>query len=220
MALTVQQRIDMAARAHAEGRIIQGAWRKGGDRDGGGRELVCALAAFGPDINDASNCPADLMPRWLAHLVPRLDDGIRHKDVPWFSGELIARARRWHELDTDAWDRIRTGFMVFAVEDAVRTAEAVQPSPKPDYWQKVADACAGVVTALKSGEGLAEARAEAAAAAAAAAEAAAARWAAAEAAAAAAAARWVAAAARWAAAEAYKRLAERLFQLIDAELAD
>lgn len=194
MLLTPLARIELAEQAHAEGRIIQGSWRK----NVGGRELVCALAAFGPDINSASNCPADLMPRWLAELVPTLDDGIAKNDVPWFSGELIARARRWHVLDAGAWDRIRTGFMIAGIKQALASAEPVQPDPKPAYWQKVVDACNGVITALETGHGLS---------AAAAAEA--------EAEAAAEAARWAAAARS----SAYKTLAETLFQIIDVELA-
>lgn len=186
MSLTITDRIALAQKAHAEGRIIQHDWNRTDER---GRHLVCALAAFGDgDIDSASKCPAELMPSWVAHLVPRLDDGIAADQVSWFFGNLLDRVQRWHALDEAAWDRIRTGFMIFAIEDAVKRAESVQPDPRPAYWQKVAGACAGVVTALKSGEGLAEARK---------------------------AARWAAAAAE---AAAYRRLAETLFQLIDAEL--
>jgi hypothetical protein len=39
----------------------------------------------------ASDCPAELMPPWLAELVPVLDDGIAEADVPWFMGELLTR---------------------------------------------------------------------------------------------------------------------------------
>jgi hypothetical protein len=250
--LSIADRIDMAEKAVAEGRIIQGKWSR---KDVQGRHLVCALAAFGDgDINNTGDCPADLMPRWLAEIVPTIDDGLALDRIHWFTGELVSRARKWHILDDTAWDRIRTGFMVACIRQALDSAAPVQPDPKPAYWEKVVNACNGVIAALESGEGLQEAAAaaaearwaaarwaaaEAAAAArwaaAAAAEArwAEARWAAAEAAAAArwAAARWAAAAAaaaaRWAAARwaaaaaaaaAYKRLAETLFQLIDAEL--
>jgi hypothetical protein len=94
--LTVQDRIAQAETALNEGRIIQGDWRR---KNGGGRELVCALAAFGPDINSASDCPAELMPQWLAELVPVLDDGIAAADVPWFMGALLTRAKVWSILD-------------------------------------------------------------------------------------------------------------------------
>ncbi|MEG3153035.1 hypothetical protein U1769_24340, partial [Sphingomonas sp. ZT3P38] len=180
MNISIPERLAYAEKAHSEGRIIQGAWRRndGGKGKGPGRELVCALAAFGPDINGSGDCPADLMPQWLAQLVPTLDDGIDAKDVPWFSGELIARAKRWHTLDGAAWERIRTGFLIMSIRDALASAEPVQPDPKPEYWQKVVDACEGVINALEGKGDLSLARAAAAAA----------RWAAAE-------ARWAAAAA-------------------------
>lgn len=198
--LTVTERVNVAAKAHEEGRIIQGTWRK---RNGGGRELVCALAAFGPDINSASDCPADLMPPWLAELVPTLDDGIAAKDVLWFSGELIDRARRWGALDSNAWERIRTGFQIASICQALSSAESVQPDPKPEYWQKVIDACNGVISALENHDGVEAARAARAAAAEAA-------WAAA--------AEAAARAAEAAAEAAYRQLAETLFKIIDAEL--
>lgn len=128
--LTIPARIALAKRAHAEDRIMQGSWR---GRDGQGRELVCALAAFGPDINGAGDCPAELMPRWLAELVPTLDDGIGRDEVSWFSGELIARAERWSALDVPAWDRIRVGFLKACIAQALASAEAVQPNPRPGY---------------------------------------------------------------------------------------
>ena len=136
LTLTIEDRIAGARRVLAEGRIIQNAWRRQED----GRELVCALAAFGPDINNSKDCPADLMPDWLAQLVPSIDDGLAVKDVPWFMGELIARAERWHALDAAAWDRIRTGFLIMSIKEALAAAEPAQPDPKPAYWQKVVDA--------------------------------------------------------------------------------
>uniref|UniRef100_UPI002620A265 hypothetical protein n=1 Tax=Novosphingobium sp. TaxID=1874826 RepID=UPI002620A265 len=171
--LTITDRINLARKYHADGAIIQGKWRMNA---ASGRELVCALAAFGPDINASGDCPADLMPLWLAALVPAIDDGIAPHRVAWFSGELIERAARWHVLDAAAWSRINTGFLVATVEQAMAHAtKAHQGQPAPDYWPKVTAACEQVCAALKSGRGLAEAAAaaEAAEAAARAAEAAA-----------------------------------------------
>lgn len=210
MTLTIAQRIEMARAAHAEGRIIQNQWRHPQD----GRELVCALAAFGPDINSAADCPADLMPQWLAALVPNIDDGIAASEVPWFSGALIERASRWYALDDAAWERIRTGFMVAAIRQALASAEPVQPSPAPGYWQTVVDACNGVIAALEEGGDLKNAAAYAAYAAADAADAAYAAKAAADAAYAADAAD----AAKAAADAAWKQIAETLFRLIDIEI--
>lgn len=106
--LTRDERIAMAEKALAEGRVIQRRWR---DDDEQGRELVCALAAFGPDINtEYLFCPADLMPNWLAESVPGLDDGLAAKEVPHFMRGLIDRARQWHRLNDAAWGRIRVKY--------------------------------------------------------------------------------------------------------------
>ncbi|KPH66354.1 hypothetical protein ADT71_06720 [Novosphingobium sp. ST904] len=144
--------------AHSEHRIIQHNWRV---QDNQGRVLVCALAAFGPDINSAKHCPADLMPQWVAELIPAIDDGIAANQVQWFSGELITRARKWHVLDDAAWERIRTGFMIAGIKQAIAAASKAQPDPVPEYWQQVTTACNNVIEALQSGKDLAAARAAA-----------------------------------------------------------
>ena len=123
--LTIADRIALARQYHSENRIIQNSWRTRGED---GRELVCALAAFGTDINSAGSCPKELMPEWLAQLVPTIDDGIATDQVPWFSGALIDCAERWHVLDAAAWERVRTGFMIGALKLALETAAPVQRS--------------------------------------------------------------------------------------------
>lgn len=104
--LTREQRIQLAEAALAENRIVQNSWRLVVE----GRELVCALAAFGPDdigrLRTPKACPADLMPEWVAGLIPVMDDCIRTDMVDWFMAELIARVKRWHILDEAAWSRI------------------------------------------------------------------------------------------------------------------
>lgn len=205
--LTIEQRIAEAEKAHSEGRIIQDAWRQ----DGGshGRELVCALAAFGSDIHSSADCPADLMPAWLAKLVPRVGDLIAANDVPWFMGKLVVRAKRWQSLDTDAWERVRTGFLIHTIQLAVDEAAKAQSDPKPAYWNQIVDACEQMKRALAGTGDLDEAERAAQAAAEA------------EIAEAALRAAWTAV---WAAAEiateeaVSRRVAEALFGIIDTEL--
>ena len=155
--LTSADRIALARKYHAAGAIIQGAWQG----ENNGRNLVCALAAFGEpgEINGTSDCPADLMPQWLAELVPAIDDGIAEDQVPWFSGALIDRAERWHILNDAAWKRIHTGILIAGVRQAIQAASTVHQANPPEYWPKVAVACEQVCTALQTGDGLAEAKA-------------------------------------------------------------
>lgn len=136
-----------------EGRIIQGAWRTQSD----GKEYVCALAAFGSNIQSASDCPAEYMPRWLSELVPALDDGIANSEVRWFARGLGERALVWSNLDDGAWERVRIGFVKTCITQALETAERVQPTPRPAYWDQVQNACAQVLRALDGDGDLARA---------------------------------------------------------------
>lgn len=46
--------------------LIQSAWHKEQD----GRHLACGLGVLGPDVYSTEDCPAQIMPRWLAQMVP------------------------------------------------------------------------------------------------------------------------------------------------------
>jgi hypothetical protein len=224
---------DDVIRAADEGRIINKAWR-GGSR---GKEMVCALAAFGPNINSARDCPAEYMPSWLAELIPALDDGLPDDQIGAFARGLGERAKRWHVIDADGWDRVRVGFLSYLIQSALEEAEKVQPTPPPDCWGQVQTACNRVLDALNGNGDLVAAEAAAWSAARAAAEAAAAAagvaaraaaevaaWAAwAAGVAAGAAAEAAAAAARYdaraaARAAAYQDQVATLFALLDAEI--
>ena len=201
------------------GRIIRGEWSSGA------REYVCALAAFGPDIYSPDDCPAEYMPGWLAQLIPTLDDGLfddRAANV--FGRQLGERAAKWSVVTAKGWTRVSVGFRVACIEQALEAAEAVQPTPRPDYWDQVHGACGMVLAALRSDQPAGVARAAAGAAAKAARAAAGIARAAAEVAAWPAEAAWAAEAAEaavWAApgAAAYQRLIDTLMALIDAEIA-
>jgi hypothetical protein len=85
-----------------EDRIIRGAWRS---TSADGRELACLLGAVGKDVDSPSKCPAEVMPAWLAHLTPSIDD--KPSEAAW--PEIIRRyadcAVRWHVLTPEAWRR-------------------------------------------------------------------------------------------------------------------
>jgi len=156
--ITFEERLRLAERAYAEGRIIQHSWR---GRSPDGRELVCALTAFGPDITTPGECPADLMPLWMANVVVTLNDGIAADDLPWFASQLLDRARRWRALDDRAWDRVSLAYRRACIRQALDYAERLQRTPRPAYWNDVQNACGAVLRAL-SGEGALAAAAEAA----------------------------------------------------------
>ena len=199
----------------AERRWAQNVWHDRRD----GKDYLCLAAAWGAPgtINSTSECPTYLYPKWLFDLMPTLDDGIAAKDVPWLFKGFAKRAEGMAKLSPEAWERIREGFLIGVIKSAMDSTAAVQPDPKPAYWQQVVDATNGVIAALKSGDKKAS---RAAAAAYAAARAAAAYddadYAAAAAYAAYAAAATYAADAAYAVA-AFRKQCDLLFELIDAE---
>lgn len=199
---TTQPPLDMAARIgrldlfRAEGRLLRHKWT---GTDAQGRETACLLAALSPEVaksERAGDCPAEVMPAWLAHMTQWIDDAV--SDAAW--PDIIKRygglARRWHVLSPEAWRRAEYGARVAAVREAMRhTTDAA-----------VLAACEGVLRVIEPvarGQPLDEEARQAAAAAEAAA------------AAAAEAARWAAAAARWAA----DRLVTAILDIIEAEIA-
>jgi hypothetical protein len=146
MAYVVPEAVaDGVIAAALEGRAIQNKWREIRD----GKEFVCALAAFGPDINSPKDCPAEYMPKWLVRLIPSLDDGLASdRVVPFFIG-LGQRAKMWSVLDHSAWDQVRVSFLIHCVQDALAEAESFCPRPRPEWFIKVEDACGLVLAALQ-----------------------------------------------------------------------
>lgn len=78
-----------------EGRLVQGEWW----RQKLGREVACLLGAAA-GITDVSECPASLMPAWVACSLPSLFDGQT-------ADHAMVFARRWGEaMVRPEWSRI------------------------------------------------------------------------------------------------------------------
>ena len=208
----------------AAGTLRQGVWN-GEDQ---GRHIADILGASSPDVNSVSDvdCAALCMPQWLARLTPDLFDGVSAVQASAYALRYADVAERWCMLTPDAWDRVSVTFRIACIEQALAYAEAVQPTPRPDYWAAVQTSCEVMVNALGSGDTArvdeaASAAARAARAASAEAEAAAGAAAEAAGAAAAAAEAAAAAAAAWAreAGATYARIFDALLDAINAELA-
>ena len=106
-----------------EGRLVQGEWL--GKEDG--REIACLLGAAA-GIDEATQCPASLMPQWVAHALPGLFDGQSHPHAQTFArrwGEAMLRDE-WRSID---WDAVRGEWLAFIVKQAkVAAAAALPPS--------------------------------------------------------------------------------------------
>ena len=98
----------------AEDRIIRQRWTDGHER-------ACLLAALSPETGKAeraSACPAHVMPPWLAHLTPWIDDEVSEDAWPGVIRRYAALARRWSALDDAAWERARIASLIAIVSEA------------------------------------------------------------------------------------------------------
>lgn len=71
-------------------RLIQGDWHAEND----GRQLACALGAIEPEIEEPGDCPASVMPRWLAQTTPWFFDYMAMEDARQWGLEFFAELKR------------------------------------------------------------------------------------------------------------------------------
>lgn len=128
----------------AEGRLTQDEWHDEED----GREIACLLGAIHPSIEEVGDCSGDLMPLWLAGLVPMLFGGLPVERI-YPQAERFGKAvARWHVLTESQWERVLARFRVHIIDEAV---EAARPVAKgEDYWPRVESACREYRAAIES----------------------------------------------------------------------
>ena len=139
----------------SEGRLIQSKWHSVEEN---GRQLACLLGAIDDGIKGTIDCPASVMPPWLANLLPTIFDGVTEARASEY-GIRFAKALRIGSAD----DHVMRKFLIVCVENAVDYAKP-KTAEVPPYWPAIASACSNVVTLLSSGgKGPAWAQAHAAA---------------------------------------------------------
>ena len=111
-----------------DGRLIQNAWH--GEREG--RELACLLGAIGPEVKSPEDCPASVMPAWLAHLLPTLFDGVRPERAADFGLRFAAALRVKPVADAvrDRWLVRVVEFARAAAADADAAEEAARAAAR------------------------------------------------------------------------------------------
>ena len=80
--ITAQQAFESYEDALHNGWLRQATWNSEDD----GRRVACALGVLDPSVSSASDCPASVMPKWLARMVTWLFDG-QSKDDAFAWGE-------------------------------------------------------------------------------------------------------------------------------------
>ena len=77
IAATAAEYADRYQAALKSDSLRQGVWNS--ERDG--RHVACALGVLGDEVDNASKCPAQIMPRWLAQMVPAFFDRQKRDDA-------------------------------------------------------------------------------------------------------------------------------------------
>ena len=75
--LTAHAAFRLYEAAYETDALVQGAWHTEQD----GRQLACALGTLGPKISSPADCPATVMPRWLAQMVVGFFDAQKFEDA-------------------------------------------------------------------------------------------------------------------------------------------
>ena len=102
------------------GRLIRKAWT---GTDAQGRETACLLAALSPEVaatHNEADCPADIMPQWLAYLTPWFDDAGSVEAWPTMKQRFAGLVKRWSVLTATDWRQLDYTCRRIAVEEAAQ----------------------------------------------------------------------------------------------------
>ena len=132
---THEERIRFAREVLAEKRLTQNAYRR---HRGYGKEMVCAMSSFGPDIDNWSHCPASFMPDWLAARIPGWFDCLPEDQIYAHQERLVDLAERWTVLTAFDWRDLHRDFIASCwtyngfmsrIEKQIRMAEDREAAP-------------------------------------------------------------------------------------------
>jgi hypothetical protein len=118
-----------------EGRLVQRVWSK----EEKGREIGCLLHAIG-GYNSTKECPASLMPAWMAECTVTLFDGLADGDFIPISRRYSDLIGNWGVITKDGWNNVLARWLVRLIDQAV---DAVPAAAKTEsYWPDIEKACA------------------------------------------------------------------------------
>jgi hypothetical protein len=124
-----------------EGRLVQKTW----DDEREGRHVACLLGAAG-GFKSTSECPASIMPRWLAECTVTLFDGLAPADVAPVAKHYGALIGKWSVISPAGWDDVLGRWLVRLIDQAI---DVVPASAKmQSYWPAIAEASEQCKTAI------------------------------------------------------------------------
>ena len=168
-----------------DGLLTRNEWTGTDER---GRKTACLLAALSKEVGtkkSADACPASVMPAWLAHLVPSIDDRTSEEFWPEMVCRFADLVHCWGVLDDAAWRRCEYRFKIVTLDESLKhfdheknpsVAKAIEDvkalcqrvvagdEPTQEEWMTAAEAAAAWAARAARAARAAEAEAEAAAA--------------------------------------------------------
>ena len=128
------ERFDRLDAYIAENRVLRFCWS---DLDADGRERACLLVALAPEVGAegaVDRCPASVLPPWLAHLTPALDDGVSEAAWPEIVREYARVVRMGATtLDNAGWRRVKARFILAVLA----TAPSLEGETAAALWRRV-----------------------------------------------------------------------------------
>lgn len=110
------------AQVYEEGRLIRGEWS---DTDDAGRPLLCLYTALvGDSDSRPAECPARVAPRWLAYLLPFIDDSGSESTWDATVRRVAALAPSFGKLSSECEWRVRRRLINIALERLRARGEA------------------------------------------------------------------------------------------------
>lgn len=125
LATTAEEAFARYESAFNEEKLTQGNWHV--ERDG--RQLACALGVIGDEVDGPKKCPASIMPRWLAQMVPWFFDRMEFADARQWGLEFYAELKR---LDGKVpFEVVYRWHAEYVTVLAIEVSEQRQRNPEP-----------------------------------------------------------------------------------------
>jgi hypothetical protein len=126
VATTAAEAFDLYQHAYKTDCLIQNGWHDEGDD---GRKLACALGVLGDEVDGADKCPAEVMPEWLAQMVPWFFDAQPFADAKEWGLRFYAELARLKgevplSVGYDWWASVVCPIVIEAAE-----AREIDPTP-------------------------------------------------------------------------------------------
>lgn len=148
--MTLIERCDRLDQMISEGRIVRNEW-------GDGIAHACLLVAIAPEcveldiapecaedadsghgFGDASKCPANILPTWLAVMTPWISDAPSKGAWRGIIRKFASLVRRSGSMTEDAWHRLDYATRAVCVREAMRHTKN---KPTLDVCRAVAELC-------------------------------------------------------------------------------